>query len=90
MGMWEKGEAIAAQFTGVKCAPSYRELERETGRRDISLKKWHKLYLRYPDREEYLLVAQDKTAEQWNPCPRAPFDGTALLPARRPSIRIEE
>jgi len=42
--MWEKGEAISAEFRGVESAPSYRQLERNTGRDQKSLKKWHELY----------------------------------------------
>jgi hypothetical protein len=44
--MWEKGEAIA-EYRGVNSAPSFRELSRETGRNDHSLKKWHELYEKF-------------------------------------------
>jgi len=62
--MWEKGAAVAGHFTGVDCPPSYRQLERETSRKHISLKKWHKLFLKYPEKELYLPVAQDKASER--------------------------
>jgi hypothetical protein len=64
ISMWEKGEAIGAQFRGVKCAPSYRQLAKETDRRDISLKVWHELYLEYPDKQTYLPIVEEK-ARKW-------------------------
>ena len=49
------GEAIMSFLGGgVKTTPSYRELERQTGRGDDSLKQWHDLYKKYPDKEEYI------------------------------------
>jgi N6-adenosine-specific RNA methylase IME4 len=65
VGMWEKGEAIGGHFRGVKCPPSYRELERQTGRKHISLKKWHDLYEKYPDKEEYIEKYARPRAEAW-------------------------
>ena len=64
LGMWEKGEAVAGEFTGANSPESYRQMETETGRDHKSLKKWHRLYLKYPDRNDYLPVAQEQ-ATQW-------------------------
>lgn len=64
LGMWDKGEAISVEFRGVDSTPSYRQLERETGRTDDSIKKWHILYKKYPDRNDYLPVAKEK-ATAW-------------------------
>jgi hypothetical protein len=58
--MWEKGEAIDAEFRGVKSAKSYYQLERETTRQRESLKVWHELYLEYPDKQTYLPIAEEK------------------------------
>jgi hypothetical protein len=41
ISMWEKGEAIDAEFRGVKSAKSYYQLERETTRQRERLKVWH-------------------------------------------------
>lgn len=41
IGMWEKGKAIVSFLGGVKTTPSWRELEKQTGRGDDALKKWH-------------------------------------------------
>jgi len=64
IGKWEKGEAISEQFRGVECSPTYRQLERETGRRNTSLKTWHELYIKYPDRNDYLPIAEEE-AQSW-------------------------
>jgi hypothetical protein len=52
--MWEKGKAVA-EYRGVNSAISDRELERQTGRQRESLKSWHDLYQKYPDKKKYLL-----------------------------------
>jgi len=39
MGMWEKGGVIARHLGGVNVELSWAELSKQTGRRDISLKK---------------------------------------------------
>jgi len=64
LSMWRKGKAIAAYFTLLKYAVSYRKLSRDLGRSDVSLRKWHKLYEKYPDRKEYQQIAERK-AEEW-------------------------
>jgi hypothetical protein len=46
IGMWEKGEAISL-YRGVKGETSFRQIERDTGRKQESLKKWHDLYVAY-------------------------------------------
>ena len=48
---WDNGEAVASYSKGVEYeAISYAKLSRETGRSDMSLKKWHVLYMKYSDR----------------------------------------
>lgn len=67
VGMWEKGEVIELlKFRGVEFSnqPSYYALEKETGRTQPSLKKWHQLYLKYPDKQQYLFLAE-KNAHKW-------------------------
>ncbi len=63
MGMWEKGEVIAGEFTPLN-SPTYRELERQTGRDHKSLKSWHELYNKYPDKKEYKKIAEEE-AQKW-------------------------
>lgn len=62
LGMWEKGKAIA-EFRGVNSA-SFPLMEKETGRQRETLKKWHDLYRKHPDRERYLEVAKEES-EEW-------------------------
>lgn len=65
MGMWEKGEAIEGDcFRGVKQSPSYREIARQTERNNPDIKKWHDLYLKYPNKSEYEEIAVQK-ARDW-------------------------
>lgn len=66
MGMWRKGKVIeVAAFRGVKAAtPSYRQLHKQTGRDREHLKKWHQLYLKYPEKKDFLPIAQEK-AKLW-------------------------
>jgi N6-adenosine-specific RNA methylase IME4 len=64
IGMWEKGKIIDVVFRGVKTTPSYRELERQTGRSDDVLKKWHDLYKKYLNKEDWINEAKIK-AELW-------------------------
>ncbi len=63
-GQWEKGRVIAGQFRGVNC-PSYRELERETGRHKNSLKAWHTLAETYKTELIYLHDYADPKAQAW-------------------------
>jgi len=44
LSQWKKGEAISGRFRGVDLPPSYRQLERETGRGHVDLKKWHMIH----------------------------------------------
>ncbi len=64
MSQWEKGKVVAAAFRGVKTAPSYRQIERDTGRDQKAVKKWHTLYLKHPDKAEYLPLAEE-CAQLW-------------------------
>jgi len=67
MGMWKKGKVIELlKFRGVKFSnqPSYYVLEKETERSQPSLKKWHKLYKKYPTKAEFLPIAEEK-AKEW-------------------------
>lgn len=67
LGMWEKGLAIeVSEYRGVnyELCPTYHQLGEKTDRSDKSLKKWHELYLKYPDKKEYLPIAEDK-ARTW-------------------------
>jgi len=52
LAQWKKGELISAVFRGVKTAPSYRELSKQTQRSDTSIKQWHEIY-------------KNNTWEQW-------------------------
>tara|TARA_Y100000310_G_scaffold255960_1_gene263618 strand:+ start:2297 stop:3160 length:864 start_codon:yes stop_codon:yes gene_type:complete len=63
LGMWEKGRVIASHFRGGKMR-SWNLLAKETGRRDVSLKKWNDIYEHHPDRQEYIKVAMEK-ARSW-------------------------
>jgi len=65
IGMWEKGEMISVYFKGVESTPSYRELERQTGRSDDSLKKWHELYEKYIDKNYYIENIATPKAKLW-------------------------
>jgi len=64
IGKWEKGKAIDGCFREVKQPPSYRELERQTGRNHPDIKRWYDLYKNNPDRKKYILIAK-KQAEIW-------------------------
>ena len=65
VGLWEKGEVIDGVFRGVKTPPSYRELERQTGRTHESLKSWRDLYRKYPDQQKYVTEIAEPKAEEW-------------------------
>lgn len=54
IGMWEKGEAISGEFTPLN-SPSYRQLEKKTGRDHHSLKKWHCFHKQYPSKQKYIV-----------------------------------
>jgi len=63
VGMWLKGKVIEerrGQTGGGVCPPSWRELEKGTGRSHHSLKKWHTLYIYNKDEEKYLELAIEK------------------------------
>lgn len=64
MGMWKKGKAIDVFFRGVKNTFSYYELEKRTGRRRANLKRWHKLYQAFPNKQDYRKIAEEK-AQSW-------------------------
>lgn len=65
VGMWEKGEAIDVVFRGVKTTSSYRELEKQTGRDDGALKRWHDLYKQYPEKEKFISEYAEPKAKLW-------------------------
>lgn len=65
VGMWEKGEAITGEFRGVESPIKWREAERQTGRNHESLKSWHDLYQKYPDKKKYLSEYAEPKAEAW-------------------------
>jgi hypothetical protein len=48
--MWEKGKAIVQFLPPLKTELNYSELKKQTGRSDTSLKQWHDLYFKNPDR----------------------------------------
>jgi len=64
LGEWEKGKEIVSFLGGVKTTLSWRELERQTGRGDDALKKWHDLYQKHPKYDEYLKIIEKK-AHEW-------------------------
>lgn len=64
MGMWEKGEAVAGVFGGAETPANYKQLQRETGRDNEALKKWHLLYLANPEKKGYKTLAE-KEARSW-------------------------
>ena len=63
MGQLKKGKVII-EYRGVNYAddaePSWRELMRETGRSDHSIKKWYELYAKHPVYEDYKRMASEK------------------------------
>lgn len=63
VGIWEKGEAVG-EYRGVNSL-SFYELEKETGRDHHSLKKWHDLYVKYPDKGEYIKNVATPKALAW-------------------------
>lgn len=64
VGVWQKGEAIGRSIT-IDHPPSWRQLERETGRGHVDLKHWHDLYQQYPNIEDYKPIAL-KNAQLWS------------------------
>ena len=60
--MWEKGNTIG-KYRGGKF--TYYELEKETGRSHQSLKKWHDLYLKHPNKQKYITEVAGPKAEDW-------------------------
>jgi len=61
MGQWEKGEAIEENVKNRGVNFTYYQLEKETGRPRPSLKQWHEIYLKNPDKESYKLIAEEKS-----------------------------
>jgi len=67
MGMWRKGRVIELlRFRGVNLSsqPSYYQLEKETERGQSAIKRWHTLYLKHPEKKDYLPIAEEK-AKEW-------------------------
>lgn len=63
IGMWEKGQILGV-YTGVNM-PNFHELERQTGRERRDLKRWYDLYIKYPDKEDYIKIEAGPRALQW-------------------------
>ena len=65
VGMWEKGEAIVRFIGGVKTGWTYHSMMMETGKDEKALKKWHELYVSYPEKEVYIEKVAKPRAELW-------------------------
>lgn len=63
MGVWEKGKAIVTSQTEILQKVNFLKLEKETGRSRLALKTWHDIYQKYPNREKYLPIAEQKARE---------------------------
>jgi len=63
IGIWEKGKAVA-EYREVNSA-SFRELERQTGRQKESLKSWHDLYQRWPNKALFQSEYAEPKAKEW-------------------------
>jgi len=75
MGIWGKGETIdiyIREFRGVN-SPTYYQLMKETQRDDQSLKTWHDLYNKYPDKEKYIEEYARPKAKDWTKKALNPF-----------------
>jgi hypothetical protein len=64
VGIWQKGEAVC-DFMGVNPQANWFQLEKQTGRNHESLKSWHDLYQKYPDRQKYIFEYAEPKAEEW-------------------------
>jgi ParB family chromosome partitioning protein len=64
VGAWEKGEAIV-NSTPLNLTINFLQLEKETGRARQSLKSWHDLYQKYPDKKKYISEYAEPKAETW-------------------------
>ena len=62
--MWLKGQAIFKKISGSREGgvepPSWRQLEKETGRNHSHLKRWHGIYVECPDEQKFLEIAKQK------------------------------
>ncbi len=63
LGIWEKGEMIC-DFRGVNPQTNWFQLEKMTGRNHESLKSWYDLYKKYPEKDKYLTIAEER-AKRW-------------------------
>ncbi len=63
--MWEKGKVVT-EYKGVNSAVSWRELEKQTSRQKESLKRWHDLYLKHPNYDQYLLITEQRCGAWWS------------------------
>ncbi|MBW1784812.1 MAG: hypothetical protein JRL30_29220 [Deltaproteobacteria bacterium] len=64
LAMWNKGKEVAGTYDLLNVPPSYREIERQTGRAHQHLKRWHNIYKKYPNIDDYLPIATEK-AQSW-------------------------
>ena len=66
LGEWEKGKGISesSHFRGGKLRTTWNKIAIETGRRDVSLKKWYELYEKHPTYEDYEKITE-KQAKLW-------------------------
>ena len=67
VGKWEKGNVIekSCHFRGGKLTTSWNQIAQETGKRNVSLKRWYDLYKQYPNRKEYIEKYAKPKAEKW-------------------------
>lgn len=92
IGMWYKGREIAGEYGGAN-SPSYREIERQTGRDHKSLKKWHELYIEYKDdlerfKQEYALPRVAKDLLAWEDGLKRLYSKTEILPLPPGKFRV--
>lgn len=60
IGMWEKGQAIGGRVGGVTPEEiNWSELHRDTGRDRKDLKRWYLIWLKCPDKDKYLGIAEE-------------------------------
>lgn len=64
IGMWDKGRAVGGVFTPLN-TPSYREISRDTGRDHKAIKRWHDIYRKYPNKDDYIKLEAEPKAVAW-------------------------
>lgn len=63
-GQWWKGKIVDSEFTGGKIR-NYLDAQKQTGKNDKSLKKWHKLYKNNLDYDKWLKEEAEPEALEW-------------------------